>query len=125
MHDENIAAANVFVDLKVELAVRKTFRIRFAHVERQMAANLFRQFGIRISRKDLDAAGCAHNLEDIGPIGHIGPISIKLAIQSWLGRVDSNQRMPVPKTGALPLGYAPVSVCLFAVLRERKKREPR
>jgi hypothetical protein len=26
----------------------------------------------------------------------------------WLGRVDSNQRMPVPKTGALPLGYAPV-----------------
>src|SRR5256885_118026 len=29
----------------------------------------------------------------------------------WLGRVDSNQRMPVPKTGALPLGYAPVSDC--------------
>ncbi len=27
----------------------------------------------------------------------------------WLGRVDSNQRMPVPKTGALPLGYAPKS----------------
>src|SRR6185295_16628554 len=35
----------------------------------------------------------------------------------WLGRVDSNQRMPVPKTGALPLGYAPVSGC---ELRERK-----
>src|SRR5438045_3145726 len=33
--------------------------------------------------------------------------------QSWLGRVDSNQRMPVPKTGALPLGYAPVSDCRF------------
>ena len=28
---------------------------------------------------------------------------------NWLGRVDSNQRMPVPKTGALPLGYAPKS----------------
>ncbi len=25
----------------------------------------------------------------------------------WLGRKDSNLRMPVPKTGALPLGYAP------------------
>jgi hypothetical protein len=62
LHDEDVAAANVFVDLKIELAVRKTFRIRFAHVAGQMAANLFRQFGIRISRKDLDAAGCAHKL---------------------------------------------------------------
>ena len=25
----------------------------------------------------------------------------------WLGRKDSNLRMPVPKTDALPLGYAP------------------
>jgi hypothetical protein len=25
----------------------------------------------------------------------------------WLGRRDSNPRMPVPKTGALPLGHAP------------------
>src|SRR6185369_3152119 len=32
--------------------------------------------------------------------------------------------MPVPKTGALPLGYAPVSVYLFAVLRERKSGNP-
>src|SRR6185369_12161118 len=44
--------------------------------------------------------------------------------KNWLGRVDSNQRMPVPKTGALPLGYAPVSVYLFAVLRERKSGNP-
>ena len=27
----------------------------------------------------------------------------------WLGRQDSNLRMPVPKTGALPLGDAPVA----------------
>ena len=26
----------------------------------------------------------------------------------WLGRQDSNLRMPVPKTGALPLGHAPL-----------------
>ncbi len=25
----------------------------------------------------------------------------------WLGRLDSNQRMAIPKTAALPLGYAP------------------
>ena len=25
----------------------------------------------------------------------------------WLGRRDSNPRMPVPKTGALPLGHSP------------------
>src|SRR4029078_4117612 len=28
----------------------------------------------------------------------------------WLGRQDSNLRMPVPKTGALPLGDAPAGV---------------
>jgi hypothetical protein len=45
--------------------------------------------------------------------------------KNWLGRVDSNQRMPVPKTGALPLGYAPVSVFCLLILRERKKGKPR
>ena len=28
-------------------------------------------------------------------------------MEVWLGRLDSNQRMAVPKTAALPLGYAP------------------
>src|SRR5438552_2404153 len=28
-------------------------------------------------------------------------------VRDWLGRQDSNLRMPVPKTGALPLGDAP------------------
>jgi hypothetical protein len=27
----------------------------------------------------------------------------------WLGMRDSNPRMPVPKTGALPLGQSPVT----------------
>src|SRR3989344_4479934 len=30
-----------------------------------------------------------------------------LGYRSWLGRRDSNPRMPGPKPGALPLGYAP------------------
>lgn len=29
---------------------------------------------------------------------------------NWLGREDSNLRMPDPKTGALPLGYAPLLI---------------
>ena len=29
---------------------------------------------------------------------------------NWLGREDSNLRMPDPKTGALPLGYAPMLI---------------
>ena len=29
------------------------------------------------------------------------------ALETWLGRQDSNLRMPIPKTGALPLGDAP------------------
>lgn len=29
--------------------------------------------------------------------------------ESWLGRQDSNLGMPVPKTGALPLGDAPTA----------------
>jgi hypothetical protein len=28
-------------------------------------------------------------------------------MRAWLGRQDSNLRMPIPKTGALPLGDAP------------------
>lgn len=32
----------------------------------------------------------------------------------WLGWQDSNLRMPVPKTGALPLGYTPAMVALYS-----------
>ena len=32
-----------------------------------------------------------------------------LPYQKWLGREDSNLRMPASKAGALPLGDAPVS----------------
>jgi hypothetical protein len=35
----------------------------------------------------------------------------------WLGRQDSNLRMPVPKTGALPLGHAPMNRLNFSVIR--------
>jgi site-specific DNA recombinase len=34
--------------------------------------------------------------------------------KSWLGRKDSNLRMAVPKTAALPLGYAPARAALYS-----------
>ena len=38
-----------------------------------------------------------------------GHYELEKALRSiWLGRRDSNPRMPVPKTGALPLGDAPL-----------------
>ena len=33
---------------------------------------------------------------------------------TWLGRRDSNPRMPVPKTGALPLGDALLTRCIIS-----------
>jgi hypothetical protein len=39
-----------------------------------------------------------------------GDEDLMMAMRSiWLGRRDSNPRMPVPKTGALPLGHAPIT----------------
>ena len=35
----------------------------------------------------------------------------------WLGRRDSNPRMPVPKTGALPLGHAPLFTFSLTIIR--------
>ncbi len=34
-------------------------------------------------------------------------IGAQVPENTWLGWQDSNLRMPVPKTGALPLGYTP------------------
>ena len=35
---------------------------------------------------------------------------VRFDVHNWLGREDSNLRMPDPKTGALPLGYAPAGI---------------
>src|SRR5690606_18389691 len=41
----------------------------------------------------------------------------------WLGRQDSNLGMAVPKTAALPLGYAPAGGGHYTVLFAREKRQ--
>jgi hypothetical protein len=81
----------------------------------QMPADLLCQFRMRIPRKDLDIAGYAHNLNQASAASRTWKqkrTTLKFKIvrsdfQHWLGRKDSNLRMPDPKTGALPLGYAP------------------
>ncbi len=35
----------------------------------------------------------------------------------WLGRQDSNLGMPVPKTGALPLGDAPTELTKYKLAK--------
>src|SRR5437762_3689462 len=57
---EYVATAHVLVDLKIKLSIRETFRNGAPHVATKMARNLFRQFRIRVSRKNLNAASCAH-----------------------------------------------------------------
>lgn len=37
-------------------------------------------------------------------------------VKEWLGRQDSNLRIPVPKTGALPLGHAPLQQIDFSLV---------
>ena len=39
--------------------------------------------------------------------------SSKTDANPWLGRQDSNLRMAVPKTAALPLGYTPIAELSF------------
>ena len=65
LYQEDVAAANVLVNLKVELTIREPFGERFAHVTTQLTTNLFRQLRIRISGKDFDSARCAHSLSFI------------------------------------------------------------
>ena len=45
-------------------------------------------------------------IDFINIMWHVG---LTLVCFIWLGRRDSNPRMPVPKTGALPLGHAPIT----------------
>jgi hypothetical protein len=55
------------------------------------------------------------------PCGKSG-ITPQTLRNAWLGRQDSNLRMPVPKTGALPLGYAPAGRLRLARHRREGKR---
>ncbi len=46
---------------------------------------------------------------------NIKDIYLRICLLYWLGRRDSNPRMLVPETSALPLGDAPIAVCACAL----------
>src|SRR5829696_4567632 len=94
-----------------------------------MRTDLFSQRRMRIARENFYVASYAHRVGDQWSVvggqsqfelttGHRPPTrENKKAtclhrshsdFMKWLGRKDSNLRMPDPKTGALPLGYAPI-----------------
>ncbi len=50
-------------------------------------------------------------------------IIVEYSGKNWLGWLDSNQRMPIPKTGALPLGYTPRPWRRY-IARSFQKRKP-
>src|SRR5437870_10984738 len=64
LHDENIGAAYVLFNLKIELAVGKSRCLRTSEIATQLVANLFRQRAIRIAGRDFDAAGRTHSMSD-------------------------------------------------------------
>src|SRR3977135_1468105 len=61
LNNKDIAPALILIDLEIKLAVREAFSDGPAHITTQMPGNLFRQFRVCVSRKNLDAASCAHN----------------------------------------------------------------
>ena len=73
-------------------AIREGADMRRAKRHMQMAGYLAGQLGIGVTSEH-DKIG--HDDESSRPD------------RKWQGRLDSNQRMAVPKTAALPLGYAP------------------
>jgi hypothetical protein len=72
----------------------------------QIAGNIRCQFWVGIATEDHHAV-----------VGHVTLFLARVAAMQrgstnnsnyiWLGCLDSNQGMPIPKTGALPLGYTP------------------
>jgi len=67
LHYENIRTANVFPDLEIELAVRKTLGYRLAKFTIELGTDLFGQLPMSIARKDLDFSRYAHVLKNGRP----------------------------------------------------------
>src|SRR4029078_6060097 len=62
LYDKDIGSANVFADLQIKFALRKTFGACLAEVAAKMPANFFGERPVRVSRKDLDVACYAHSM---------------------------------------------------------------
>ena len=114
LHDENIGAAYVLFNLKIELAVGKSRCLRTSEIATQLVANLFRQRAIRIAGKDFDAAGGAHSVSDklqlvasrVDKLKFVGHLKT-----GWGGRIRTYEcriQRPVPYHLATPQHHGPV-----------------
>lgn len=65
---KHIRAPNVFTDLKIEFAIRKSFRARLSEIAVQNSAYLLRKAAVRIARKYFDVASYAHKVR-VMPLG--------------------------------------------------------
>lgn len=61
-----------------------------------------------------DERSTKNGSDNIGDEGHLD--TGNSLCNSWLGRQDSNLRMLVPKTSALPLGHAPIFTTDYSLL---------
>ena len=59
--------------------------------------------------KILDPTALEDKVGFVNILRHYATIPAYLVVATWLGREDSNLRMSVPKTDALPLGDAPTA----------------
>ena len=134
LHDEDVGAADVLVDLKRHLAVGEPPQPRLPERDAEEVGNLLRQLRMGAARKYLQVAesgrhqpftaersfhparpcrrvhacvrNCAPRMARLAPPGFAAT-----ARQAWLGREDSNLRIRDPKSRALPLGHAPPCQC--------------
>ena len=107
LHDEDVGAADVLVDLERDLRVGKPPQPRLPE-----------RHAREIARSRAPARGCAlpektfssPNPVAINGFTHVIPERQPDARrESWLGRKDSNLRIRDPKSRALPLGHAPLN----------------
>ena len=97
LHDEDVGAADVLVDLERDLRVGKALQPRVPDRDAKKLTNLRREGGMSSPEKSFS-----------------WPRLIK-----WLGRKDSNLRIRDSKSRALPLGHAPSSSMDYAALAAR------
>src|SRR6185369_16097208 len=96
------------LDLAEDLPVREVVCGHLAGGQVQGFTNLLHQSRVRASTEDLQFAGHTLSLIEADTRNSTVP-AVFAGLKCWLGREDSNLRMPDPKSGALPLGDAPVS----------------
>src|SRR3990170_4543187 len=89
LEDVDVRAADVLVDLDVDLPVREARDLRIGQRQAQVLRDLLGQRPVRVAREELQL------------------VRHRLLVKVWLGREDSNLRIRDPKSRALPLGHAP------------------